>query len=650
MIQPAREVNEWFSPDGIDKMAQLWARSLITLVDVRLSHIHSGTPLINYRMPTSIQVFISGGMANVQLNHTVYAVDRFAVFHGGKGTKLSIWALDGSIDVFMVLYKAELPAKRSEDVRCLMEQINPFKQQFGCVPSNPIMLKSLFQQMFDHWLLVSPLEQFHAKTLLYQSVREIYNDLRTDRLKLLQPDPVSSTKRYLDEQYVNPVLFEEIAHMFAISRGQLTRLFKRRFGMSLQEYVTLKRLKSASEGLLYTNATIKEVAMSCGMVEELNLIRLFKKYYRMTPSEYRNKKIAAMHDCDIDNHYQHLYNEKGLEDVVEIQGDGDYRMLQQMKSKELIIAATMCLLLLLSGCSSSTPTNLDEAVQANVKGNETTNETTNETRTISTVLGDVEVPTNPQRVVVQYLMGDVVALGINPVGISEVYDGAAFAGLVSEAADLGWMPDWDGEDVMGLQPDLILVIGEEYVDKFSKIAPTVFVPYGEMTVDERITFMGEVLNRQEEAAAVLEEYKTTLETAKFKLIKAGFDQITVSVFEGGSDATMTVFGNKFGAGSVVYASLGLRAPKAVQTAILDKGIYNEVVSFEVLATYSGEFIIRNSYEGMADLSNDMIWNSLKAVQKNQVIEMDFGLNYYTDIYSAMAQINYVSSQLLQRLE
>ncbi len=646
MIQPAREANEGFSSDQIDKMAQLWARSLITLVDVRLSHIHSESPLLNYRMPTSIQIFISGAMANVQLNHTVYAVDRFAVFHGGKGTKLSIWALDGSVDVFMVLYKAELPAKRSEEVHCLMEQINPFQQQFGCVPSNPIMLKSLFQQMFDHWLLVSPLEQLHAKTLLYQSVREIYNDLRTDRLKLLQPDPVSSTKRYLDEQYMNPVLFEEIADMFAISRGQLTRLFKRRFGMSLQEYVTLKRLKAASEGLLYSNATIKEVAMSCGMVEELNLIRLFKKYYRMTPSEYRNKKIAAMHDYDIDNHSQHLYNGKGLEDIVEIHRDGDYSMLQELKSKEFIVAAMMCLMMLLSACSSSTSTNQNEAAIAESKGNETNNET----RTISTVRGDIEVPVNPQRVVVQYLMGDVVALGIKPVGISDVYDGAAFAEQVSDITVLEWMPDWDGEDVMKLQPDLIIVIGEDYVDKLSKIAPTVLVPLIDMTQDERITFMGEVLNRQEAAAAAIEEYKETVETAKSNLKQAGFDNYSVSVFEGGSDATMFVFGDKFGAGSVVYASLGLRAPETVQTAILDKGISKQGLSFEVLANYSGDFIIRNSYEGMVDLSDDAIWNSLEAVQNNRVIEIKFGLNFYTDIYSTIAQIKTVSSELLRRLE
>ena len=581
-------------------MARLWAQSSITLLDVRCRHIDCNKPLLNYHMPTSIQVFVSGGKANVQLNHTVYAVDRFAVLHGGKGTKLSLWALDDSVNMFMALYKAELPAKRSEEAHSLMKQSNPFDQQFAYVPGNPLLLKSLFQQMLEHWLLVSPLEQLHAKTLLYQTVREVYHDLRTYGLSLLQPDPVSSTKRYLDEHYMNPVLFEAIADMFAISRGQLTRLFKRRFGVSLQEYVTVKRLKAASDGLLYSNATIKEVAMSCGMVEELNLIRLFKKYYRMTPSEYRNKKIAAMHDCDIDNDSQYLYNEKGLDDIVKF---------QPME-----------------------------------------NDANKETRTIRTVKGDIEVPADPQRVVAQYLMGDVVALGIKPVGISDVYDGAAFAEQVEDITVLEWMPDWDGEDVMKLQPDLIIVIGEDYVDKLAKIAPTVLVPLIDLTQDERIAFMGEVLNRQEAAAAAIEEYRAAVETAKSNLEQAGFDNYTVSVFEGGADETMHVLGDKYGAGGVAYASLGLRAPETVQSAMLDQGISQKGLSFDVLADYSGDFIIRNSYDGMADLSNDTIWNSLEAVQNHRVAEIKFGLNYYTDIYSTIAQIHTVSSELLKRLE
>lgn len=45
---------------------------------------------------------------------------------------------------------------------------------------------------------------------------------------------------------------------------------------------------------------------------------------------------------------------------------------------------------------------------------------------------------------------------------------------------------------------------------------------------------------------------------------------------------MTVHRGKYGAGDIVYASLDLNAPKAVQTNILDKDSYNDGVYFEVI--------------------------------------------------------------------
>ncbi|WP_311083087.1 hypothetical protein [Paenibacillus polymyxa] len=40
-----------------------------------------------------------------------------------------------------------------------------------------------------------------------------------------------------------------------------------------------------------------------------------------------------------------------------------------------------------------------------------------DTRTVSTVKGDVKVPINPQRVVVNWYVGDIFTLGIKPAAV-----------------------------------------------------------------------------------------------------------------------------------------------------------------------------------------------------------------------------------------
>lgn len=298
-----------------------------------------------------------------------------------------------------------------------------------------------------------------------------------------------------------------------------------------------------------------------------------------------------------------------------------------------ILTLFLVFMVFLSACGTKTEnTNTDDAEYT-------------ETRIVSTPNGDTEVPANPSRIAVQYITGDVVELGVAPVGISDVYDGAAYAELVSESTVLGHHTSWDPEALMALEPDLILVIIEDDVEKFSEIAATVYIPYDELSMEDRVLLVGELLNKEEEAKAAVDKYNVNIEEAKNKLTQAGFDEYTISVFEGDL-SDMAVMGNKYGTGAIAYGPLGLKAPERVQTDIIDKDSYRESVSFEVLAEYSGDFIIRNSYEGMDDFSENEIWNSLPAIKNNRLILMEFGLSFYTDIYSTNAQIDFLTEALI----
>lgn len=316
-----------------------------------------------------------------------------------------------------------------------------------------------------------------------------------------------------------------------------------------------------------------------------------------------------------------------------------------MKNKLIKPIYLLCVGIILAfgliGCTNTGTAKSDEDVSV-----ENSSKDVSENRTISTILGDVEVTANPQRVVVQYLMGDVISLGVEPVGMSEVYDGAAYHEITKDIKDLGHFASWDLEAVMLLNPDLIITIDKEQVEKLSKIAPTVYVPYGDISTEERVKLIGQVLNKEKEAKEVIENYYSNIESSKKKLQEDGFKDLTISVLEG-DEKSMGVKGKKFGAGMVAYDALSLNAPEKVQKNIIDKDSFAEEISFEVLPEYCGDFIIRNVYEGVADLTKNEIWNSLPAIKNNRLIEMEFGLSYYTDIYSSNAQVDYITNALIE---
>ncbi|MFD1906120.1 ABC transporter substrate-binding protein [Paenibacillus rhizoplanae] len=147
----------------------------------------------------------------------------------------------------------------------------------------------------------------------------------------------------------------------------------------------------------------------------------------------------------------------------------------------------------------------------------------------------------------------------------------------------------------------------------------------------------------------MNSFKAKVEDSKQKLQEAGILGSTVSIMEGGADRSMVVVMSKqYGRGSqVIYEYLGMKAPEILQQKIDSKSdMGGDSVSFEVLADYSGDYIFRSSYDGMADLTKDPLWNGIPAVKEGRLMNIDFGLSYYSDIYSLNAQLDFIADALL----
>ncbi len=84
-----------------------------------------------------------------------------------------------------------------------------------------------------------------------------------------------------------PVSISELADRFQYNPDYLSRYFKRKTGMNLQEYILALKLSKAKDLLAQTRQSVKEVAYEVGFSDEKYFMRLFKKYEKITPTEYR---------------------------------------------------------------------------------------------------------------------------------------------------------------------------------------------------------------------------------------------------------------------------------------------------------------------------------------------------------------------------
>ncbi|TDF98692.1 helix-turn-helix transcriptional regulator [Paenibacillus piri] len=90
----------------------------------------------------------------------------------------------------------------------------------------------------------------------------------------------------------------DVAEKFAYNKDYLSRFFRKKTGHNLQEYIHLIKISKSKDLLTRSTGSIKHIAELVGFHDEKYFMRLFKKYVKMTPTEYRQ----AYHKIHMNNH------------------------------------------------------------------------------------------------------------------------------------------------------------------------------------------------------------------------------------------------------------------------------------------------------------------------------------------------------------
>ena len=79
-----------------------------------------------------------------------------------------------------------------------------------------------------------------------------------------------------------------IAEKLNVNSSYLSTLFHKELGCTLTDYINSQRIERGIHLLRMTAKPIQEIAAECGMHDVNYFIKLFKKHYGMTPTQYRH--------------------------------------------------------------------------------------------------------------------------------------------------------------------------------------------------------------------------------------------------------------------------------------------------------------------------------------------------------------------------
>ena len=228
--------------------------------------------------------------------------------------------------------------------------------------------------------------------------------------------------------------------------------------------------------------------------------------------------------------------------------------------------------------------------------------------------GEVEVPKNPEKVVVlDYGSLDILdeigvesVVGVPKNGIPEYLDKYED----EKYTDIGGVKEFNFETINELDPDLIIIEGrqEDSLEELQKIAPTVYL--GSVgsdylnSIKSNAKVLGEIFDKEKEVEEKLANIDTRVNEIKAKVVDSNLNALATMI----SDGSMSVYG----AGSrfnIIYNELGF-VPTDESIEVSSHG---QSISYEYLAEKNPDYLFvidKGAVTGSGTPAKDTVENEL----------------------------------------
>lgn len=275
---------------------------------------------------------------------------------------------------------------------------------------------------------------------------------------------------------------------------------------------------------------------------------------------------------------------------------------------------------------------------------------TDKTRGFDTVKGTVDIPDKPERIVTDYYGGELLSVDANVLGVEpSAFDNPFLTDLLKDAEDVG--DPINPEKVLALKPDLIVVMYDDDYKALSKIAPTVYIPYGSTkNIDETVKLFGDLTGKTDEAEEFLADFEKKAAEGREKLKGIVDPEDTFGIYELTNKGELWMFGDNAGrGGQALYHALQLKMPDKNTN-----GEDTEQLSMEVLPEYAADYMFLTTYdpenegEALKDLRDSSIWKNLDAAKDNTIFYNDFDTFYRYDPIAVKGQIDLFVDMIVDR--
>ena len=250
-------------------------------------------------------LYIIEGTAFIEVNQKEYYVSEgdLVLFHAGdihaiysasgKHLQYLVLKFDSNRLFINSIYTPRLSsilqyARKSEQAECLFPAIRlaelPIRRRFETC------IREIEQKDYGYDVRV------HAEisSLLIEIIRLWQNDgFSIQELFSVCAETESSIHNiteYIDRCANEALRVQDLAEMCHMSYSHFAKCFKELYGRSCKDYIELIKVEKGEELLLFTDSSLSQISQELGFSDCSHFIRIFRKWKKVTPGQFRRKQ------------------------------------------------------------------------------------------------------------------------------------------------------------------------------------------------------------------------------------------------------------------------------------------------------------------------------------------------------------------------
>lgn len=184
----------------------------------------------------------------------------------------------------------------------LAEQMEPFDlhRKVASLTGLRFLLRIIAEQSGVHPAVVFSLSVSYAQKIyaardqndlnhtIPAMIREFTEAIRFAHINRYSP-AIGNVVNYLNLHISQKVDMQQLGSLADCAPDYLSQRFKAETGMTVAQYVALERCRIAADLLRKSDIPVQKISAHVGYLDSNYFVKVFKKYFEVTPTDYRNQ-------------------------------------------------------------------------------------------------------------------------------------------------------------------------------------------------------------------------------------------------------------------------------------------------------------------------------------------------------------------------